>query len=54
MKVVKSRLAVWYLTKFKGYTVVLQKDIPKVGSFGKTAYSRKWFLEDEKQRHAKN
>lgn len=47
MKKVTSRFAVWYLTKFKGYSVVLQKEIPKVGSFGKTAYRREWFLKND-------
>ena len=47
MKKVRSRLAVWYLTTFRGFSVVLRKDIPRAGAFGRPTYRREFYLRNE-------
>lgn len=39
-----SRVKRWYLVRFKGYTVVQCREIPKMNWFGQLTYMYNWTL----------
>lgn len=47
----KSRLRVWYLKTFRGYSLTMVKATPSVGPFGRIRTQRVWHLmKQEKSR----
>lgn len=39
-----SRMKTWFMVQFKGYTVVQQREVPKVTPLGRLTYENLWHL----------
>lgn len=39
-----SRMKTWFMVQFKGYTVIQQREVPKVTPLGRLTYENLWQL----------